>query len=43
VEKHIRNSYMKSLQALAGVKPALKAWVELNLNGVRLESLTYMT
>ncbi len=30
VEKHIDRTYLKSLQAPQGVKPALKAWMELN-------------
>jgi len=30
VEKHIKNSYMKSVQAPAGVTATLKAWMELN-------------
>jgi hypothetical protein len=30
VEKHIKNSYLKSLQAPIGVKPVLKAWMELS-------------
>lgn len=30
VEAHIKNSYLKSVQAPAGVKPVLKAWMELN-------------
>ncbi|HEY3318969.1 MAG TPA: helicase-related protein [Planctomycetota bacterium] len=30
VDKHIRNTYLKKVQAPAGVKPALKAWMELN-------------
>jgi hypothetical protein len=30
VEKHIKNSYFKKLQAPIGVKPILKAWMELN-------------
>jgi hypothetical protein len=30
VEKHIDRSYLKSLQAPQGVKPVLKAWMELN-------------
>jgi superfamily II DNA or RNA helicase len=30
VEKHIRNTYLKSVQAPVGVKPVLKAWLELN-------------
>lgn len=29
VEKHIRNTYLKSIQAPVGVKPLLKAWMEL--------------
>jgi superfamily II DNA or RNA helicase len=30
VEKHIKNTYLKSVQAPVGVKPVLKAWMELN-------------
>ena len=30
VEKHIDRSYLRSLQAPQGVKPVLKAWLELN-------------
>lgn len=30
VEKHIKNGYLKSVLAPAGVKPVLKAWMELN-------------
>ncbi len=30
VEKHIKNNYLKSAQATVGVKPVLKAWMELN-------------
>lgn len=30
VEKHIKNTYLKSMQAPVGVKPILKAWMELN-------------
>jgi hypothetical protein len=30
VERHIRNSYLKSVQAPVGVQPALKAWMELS-------------
>ena len=30
VEKHIKNTYLKSLQAPVGVKPALKGWMELS-------------
>ncbi|MCI0740768.1 MAG: phospholipase D-like domain-containing protein [Gemmataceae bacterium] len=29
IERHIKNTYLKSVQAPAGVKPALKAWMEL--------------
>ena len=30
VEKQIRNTYLKSVQAPVGVKATLKAWMELN-------------
>jgi superfamily II DNA or RNA helicase len=30
VERHIKNTYLKSVQAPLGVKPVLKAWMELN-------------
>ncbi len=30
VEKHITNTYMKRVQAPVGVRPALRAWMELN-------------
>jgi hypothetical protein len=30
VEKHIKNSYLRSAQAPVGVKPVLKCWMELN-------------
>ena len=30
VEKHIKNSYLKRVDAPVGVKPALKCWMELN-------------
>jgi hypothetical protein len=30
VERHIRNTYLKSVQAPVGVKPVLKAWMELS-------------
>ena len=30
VEKHIKNTYLKQVQAPVGVKPLLKAWMELN-------------
>ncbi|MBI3411353.1 MAG: SWF/SNF helicase family protein [Planctomycetes bacterium] len=29
VERHIKNTYLKSMQAPQGVKPVLKAWMEL--------------
>ena len=29
VDKHLKNSYLKAAQAPAGVKPVLKAWMEL--------------
>ncbi len=29
LEKHIRNTYLKSIQAPVGIKPLLKAWMEL--------------
>ncbi|MGE0883665.1 MAG: helicase-related protein [Blastocatellales bacterium] len=29
IERHIKNSYFKKVQAPAGIKPALKAWMEL--------------
>jgi hypothetical protein len=29
VEKHIRNTYLKQVQAPVGVKPILKCWMEL--------------
>ena len=29
-EKHIRNTYLKQVQAPVGVKPVLKSWMELN-------------
>jgi hypothetical protein len=29
VEKHIRNTYLKQVQAPVGVKPVLKCWMEL--------------
>jgi superfamily II DNA or RNA helicase len=31
VEKHIRNTYLKQVQAPVGVKPTLKCWMELSL------------
>jgi hypothetical protein len=30
IEKHIKNSYLKRVDAPVGVKPALKCWMELN-------------
>ena len=30
LDKHIKNSYLKKVQAPVGVKPILKAWMELN-------------
>ena len=30
VENHIRNTYLKQVQAPIGMKPVLKAWMELN-------------
>lgn len=30
IEKHIKNSYLKKVQAPVGVKPVIKAWMELN-------------
>jgi len=30
IEKHIRNSYLKQVQAPQGVKPTLKAWMEIS-------------
>ena len=30
VDRHVRNTYLKQVQAPIGVKPALKAWMELN-------------
>ena len=30
VEKHIKNGYLKHVQAPVGVKPTLSAWIELN-------------
>jgi hypothetical protein len=30
VERHIKNTYLKSVQAPLAVKPALKAWLELS-------------
>jgi superfamily II DNA or RNA helicase len=33
VEKHIRNTYLKQVQAPVGVKPVLKCWMELTRPG----------
>jgi hypothetical protein len=30
VERHIRNTYLRAVQAPVGVKPVLRAWMELN-------------
>ncbi len=30
VERHIKNTYLKAAQAPVGVKPVLKAWMELS-------------
>lgn len=30
IDKHIKNSYLKKMQAPVGIKPILKAWMELN-------------
>jgi hypothetical protein len=30
VDKHIKNTYLKRVDAPVGVKPALKCWMELN-------------
>ena len=30
IEKHIKNSYLKRVDAPVGVKPALRCWMELN-------------
>lgn len=30
IDKHIKNTYLKKVQAPVGVKPLLKAWMELN-------------
>ena len=30
IEKHIKNSYLKRIDAPVGVKPSLKCWMELN-------------
>ena len=30
IEKHIKNTFLKAMQAPVGVKAILKAWMELN-------------
>jgi hypothetical protein len=30
IDKHIKNTYLRQVQAPAGVKPVLRAWMELN-------------
>ena len=30
IEKHIKNSYLKRVDAPVGVKPRLRCWMELN-------------
>jgi hypothetical protein len=30
VEKHIKNTYLKRVDAPAGVSPSLRCWMELN-------------
>jgi hypothetical protein len=30
IEKHIKNTYLRRVQAPQGVKPTLKAWMELS-------------
>ena len=30
IEKHIKNSYLKKVQAPQGIRPILKAWMEFN-------------
>jgi hypothetical protein len=30
IEKHIKNTFLKAMQAPVGVKPILKAWMELS-------------
>jgi hypothetical protein len=29
IERHIRNTYLKKVQAPVGVKPILRAWLEI--------------
>ena len=30
IDKHVKNTYLKKVQAPIGVKPILKTWMELN-------------
>lgn len=30
MEKHLHNTYLKKIQAPAGVRPTLRCWMELN-------------
>jgi hypothetical protein len=30
IEQHIKNTYLKQMQAPVGVRPTLKCWMELN-------------
>ena len=30
IEKHIKNTFLKRMQAPVGVRPILKAWMELS-------------
>jgi hypothetical protein len=30
IDRHIKNTYLRQVQAPIGVKPILKAWMELN-------------
>ena len=30
VEKHVKNTYLRQVQAPMGVRPVLKAWMELS-------------
>ncbi len=30
IEQHIKNTYLKQMQAPVGIKPTLKCWMELN-------------
>ena len=35
VERHVRNGYLKRIDAPVGVRPSLKCWMELNKDGAR--------